>query len=148
MLHDDNFSAQASQSQTQVVSSIVKLPTCTSKDQNSTPPTQIVEPVLRFMPAKTDTGYPLQWQAVSNSTSHQGIHLMQTYKMINCKMKKNKIPWNKTFLYTTQMYLMMYLMMTMIVQLLTLLLMPPKFSWKSQSQNFSQLTTSQYQMKR
>ena len=24
---------------------------------------------------KTDTGYPLQWQAVSNSTSHQGINL-------------------------------------------------------------------------
>ena len=24
---------------------------------------------------KTDTGYPLQWQAVSNSTSHQGIDL-------------------------------------------------------------------------
>ena len=24
---------------------------------------------------KTDTGYPLQWQAVPNSTSHQGINL-------------------------------------------------------------------------
>ena len=52
VLHDDNSSVQVSQSQTQVVSFIVKLPTCTSKDQNSTPPTQIVEPVLRFMPAK------------------------------------------------------------------------------------------------
>ena len=41
---------QVSQSQIQFVSSIAKLPTCTSKDQNSTPPTQIVEPVLGFMP--------------------------------------------------------------------------------------------------
>ena len=52
LLHDGNLSVQVSQSQTQVVSSIVKLPTHTSKDQNSTPPTQIVEPVLGFMPAK------------------------------------------------------------------------------------------------
>ena len=52
MLHDDNSSVQVSQSQTQIVSSIVKLPTCTSKDQNSTLPTQIVEPVLGFMPAE------------------------------------------------------------------------------------------------
>ena len=52
MLHDDNSSVQVSQSQTQVVSSIAKLPTRTSKDQNSTPPTQIVEPMLGFMPAK------------------------------------------------------------------------------------------------
>ena len=48
VLHDDNSSVQVSKSQTQVVSSIVKLPTCTSKDQNSTLPTQIVEPVLGF----------------------------------------------------------------------------------------------------
>ena len=52
MLHDDDSSVQVSQSQTQVVSSIIKLPTHTSKDQNSTPPTQIVKPVLGFMPAK------------------------------------------------------------------------------------------------
>ena len=52
VLHDDNSFVQVSQSQTQVVSSIAKLPTCTSKDQNSTPPTQIVEPVLGFMPAE------------------------------------------------------------------------------------------------
>ena len=52
VLHDDNSSVQVSQSQTHVVSSIAKLPTHTSTDQNSTPPTQIVEPVLGFMPAK------------------------------------------------------------------------------------------------
>ena len=52
MLHDDNSSVQVSQSQTQVVSSIAKLPTHTSKDQNSTPPTQIVEPVLGFTPTE------------------------------------------------------------------------------------------------
>ena len=52
VLHDDNSSLQLSQSQTQVVSSTAKLPTCTSKDQNSTLPTQIVEPVLGFMPAE------------------------------------------------------------------------------------------------
>ena len=39
------------QSQTQVVSSIAKLPTCTPENQNSILPTQIVEPVLGFMPA-------------------------------------------------------------------------------------------------
>ena len=53
VLHDDNLSVQVSQSQTQVVSSIVKLPTHTNKDQNSTLPTQIVEPVLGFTPAET-----------------------------------------------------------------------------------------------
>ena len=52
VLYDDNLSAQVSQSQTQLVSSIIKLPTCTSKDQNPTPPTQIVKPVLGFMPAE------------------------------------------------------------------------------------------------
>ena len=52
VLHYDNSSVQVSQSQTQVVSSIAKLPTCTSKDQNSTLPTQIVESVLGFIPAK------------------------------------------------------------------------------------------------
>ena len=52
MLLDDNLSVQVSQSQTQVVSSIIKLPTCTSKDQNSTPPTQIIKPVLGFMRAE------------------------------------------------------------------------------------------------
>ena len=52
VLPDDNLSVQVSQSQTQVISSITKLPTRTPKDQNSTPPTQIVEPVLGFMPAK------------------------------------------------------------------------------------------------
>ena len=52
VLLDDNSSVQVSQSQTQVVSSTTKLPTHTSKDQNSTPPTKIVEPVLGFMPAE------------------------------------------------------------------------------------------------
>ena len=52
VLNDDNSSVQVSQSQTQVVSSIVKLPTHTSKDQNSTLPIQIVKPVLGFMPAE------------------------------------------------------------------------------------------------
>ena len=52
VLHDDNLSVQVSQSQTQVVSSTAKLPTHTPKDQNSTPPTQIVEPVLGFTPAE------------------------------------------------------------------------------------------------
>ena len=52
VLHDDNTSVQVSQFQTQVVSSIVKLPTRTSKDQNSILPAQIVEPVLGFMPAE------------------------------------------------------------------------------------------------
>ena len=52
MLSDDNSSVQVSQSQTQVVSSIAKLPTHTPKDQNSAPSTQIVEPVFGFMPAK------------------------------------------------------------------------------------------------
>ena len=51
MLHNDNLSVQVSQSQTQVVPSTVKLPKHTSKDQNSTLPTQIVKPVLGFMPA-------------------------------------------------------------------------------------------------
>ena len=52
MLPDDNLSVQVSQSQTQVVSSTAKLPTHTPKDQTSTLPTQIVEPVLGFRPAK------------------------------------------------------------------------------------------------
>ena len=52
ILPDDNSSVQVSQSQTQVVSTSAKLPTCTPENQNSTPPTQIVEPVLGFMPAK------------------------------------------------------------------------------------------------
>ena len=52
MLHDDNSSVQVGQSQTQVVSPITKLPTHTSKDQNSTLPTQIVEPVVGFTPAE------------------------------------------------------------------------------------------------
>ena len=51
VLPEDNSSVQVSQSQTQVVSSIAKLPTHTPENQNSTPPTQIVEPVLGFMPA-------------------------------------------------------------------------------------------------
>ena len=51
MLPEDKMSVQISQSQTQVVSSTAKLPTCTPKDQNSTLPTQIVESVLGFMPA-------------------------------------------------------------------------------------------------
>ena len=52
MLHEDNLSVQVSQSQTQVVSSTAKLLTHTSKDQNSAPPTQIIEPVLGFTPAE------------------------------------------------------------------------------------------------
>ena len=52
MLPDDNSSVQISQSQTQVVSSITTLPTHTHENQHSTLPTQIVEPVLGFTPAK------------------------------------------------------------------------------------------------
>ena len=52
MLPKDNSSVQVSQSQTQVVSSITKLPTHTPENQNLTLPTQIVEPVLGFMPAE------------------------------------------------------------------------------------------------
>ena len=52
MLSEDNSSVQVSQSQTQVVSSTTKLPIHTPKDQNSTPPTQIVEPMLGFTPAE------------------------------------------------------------------------------------------------
>ena len=52
MLPEDNSSVQVSQSQTQVVSSIAKLPTHTTENQNSTLPTQIGEPVLGFMPAE------------------------------------------------------------------------------------------------
>ena len=51
-LSEDNSSVQVSQSQTQVLSCTAKLPTCTPEHQNSTPPTQIVEPVLGFMPAE------------------------------------------------------------------------------------------------
>ena len=51
VLPEDNSSVQVSQSQTQVVSSIAKPPIHTPENQNSTLPTQIVKPVLRFMPA-------------------------------------------------------------------------------------------------
>ena len=51
VLPEDNSSVQVHQSQTQIVSSTAKLPTHTSENQNSIPPTQIVEPVLGFMPA-------------------------------------------------------------------------------------------------
>ena len=89
--------------------------------------------------SKTDTSYPLQWQAILNTTSHQGIDLDANLQAINYKMKKNK-----RLSHMTQMYFMM----TMIVQLLTLLLMAPQFSWKSQSLNFSLLMMLQYQIKR
>ena len=52
VLPKDNSSVQVSQSQPQVVSSTAKLPTHTPEIQNSTPPTQIVEPVLGFTPAE------------------------------------------------------------------------------------------------
>ena len=52
VLSEDNSSVQVSQSQTQVVFSTTKLPTHTPEHQNSTPPKQIVEPVLGFMPAE------------------------------------------------------------------------------------------------
>ena len=52
VLPENNLSVQVSQSQTQVVSSITKLPTHTPENQNPTLPTQIVEPVLGFTPAK------------------------------------------------------------------------------------------------
>ena len=51
VLPDDNSSVQISQPQTQVVSPIAKLPTCSAENQNPTLPTQIVEPMLGFMPA-------------------------------------------------------------------------------------------------
>ena len=52
VVHTDNSSVQVSQSQTQVASSIVQLPTHTLNIQNLTLPTQIVEPVLGFTPAE------------------------------------------------------------------------------------------------
>ena len=51
VLPEDNLSVQVSQSQIQVVSFIAKLPTHTPENQNPTLQTQIVEPVLGFMPA-------------------------------------------------------------------------------------------------
>ena len=51
VLPEDNSSVQVSQSQTQVVSSIAKPPSCTPENQNPTLPTKIVEPVLGLMPA-------------------------------------------------------------------------------------------------
>ena len=51
VLPDDNSSVQVNQSQTQAVSSIAKPPIHTPENQNPAPPTQIVEPVLGFMPA-------------------------------------------------------------------------------------------------
>ena len=52
VVHNVISSVRVSQSQSQVKSSVVKLPTNTSKDQNSTPPTQTVQPVVGFMPAE------------------------------------------------------------------------------------------------
>ena len=51
-LHQNNPSAQVSQSQIQVTPSIAKPVTSTSNGQNSIPPTQKVEPVLGFTPAE------------------------------------------------------------------------------------------------
>ena len=51
VLPEDNSPVQVSQSQTQALSSITKLPTHPPENQNSTLPTQIVEPVLGLMPA-------------------------------------------------------------------------------------------------
>ena len=49
----DNSPAQTSQPDSQVTSlTAVNLPTCVTKSKNSTPPTQTVEPVLGFTPAK------------------------------------------------------------------------------------------------
>ena len=88
---------------------------------------------------KTDTGHPLQYRQYQTAHHIKALTWMQTCNMINYKTKMNKI-----LLYTMQMYFMM----TMIVQLLTLLLMAPQFSWKSQSLNFSLLMMLPYQMKR
>ena len=56
---------------------------------------------------KTDTGYPSQWQAVSNSISHQGIYPEANLQDDQLQDEEDKIPWNKTLLYMTQMYLEM-----------------------------------------
>ena len=70
VLPEDNSSVQVSQSQTQVVYSTTKLPTCTPENQNSAPPTQIVEPVLGFTPAE------IQWaEAEPKLTEEQLLRL-------------------------------------------------------------------------
>ena len=117
MPHDDNSSVQVSQSQTQVVSSIVKLPTCTSKDQNSTPPTQIVQPVLEFMPAEIQRAEaepkftvaqllrselckeyvqtPIQTlDGIHVHQPHQFLPLAKEAKKLAEALKKNKMPHN------------------------------------------------------
>ena len=74
MLPDENSSVQVSQPQTQVVSSITKLPTHTPKNQNSTPPTQIVEPVLGFMPAK-----------IQRAEAEPKLMVGQLFRLESCK---------------------------------------------------------------
>ena len=52
-VQNNNSPAQTSQLDSQVTSpTAVNLPICVTKPKNSTPPTQIVEPVLGFTPAE------------------------------------------------------------------------------------------------
>ena len=74
MLPDDNLSVQVSQSQTQVVSSMAELPTHTPENQNSTLPTQIVEPVLGFTPAK-----------IQRAEAEQKLTVEQLLRLESCK---------------------------------------------------------------
>ena len=67
---------------------------------------------------KIDTSYSSQWQAVSNSISHQDIDLDATLPDDQLQDKEKKIPQNKTPLSMTQMCPKM----NTIVQLLMLLL--------------------------
>ena len=76
---------------------------------------------------KIDTCYSSQWQAVSNSISHQDIYLDAILSDDQLKIMKKKIPW--TLLSMTQMYPKM----NTLVQLLTLLLIVQQFRWESQS---------------
>ena len=88
---------------------------------------------------KIDTSYFYNGRQYQKAHDSKVPTWTQTCNMINYKMRMNKI-----LLYMMQMYFIT----TMIIQLLTLLLMAPQFSWKSQSQNFSLLTMLLYQMKR
>ena len=53
---------------------------------------------------KIDTSYPSQWQAVSDSISHQGIDLDANLPDDQLQDEEEQDPMEKTLLYTTQMY--------------------------------------------
>ena len=90
---------------------------------------------------KTDTGHPLQWQAVPNSTSHQGIDIDANlqHDQLQDEEEQGHVE-QDTIVYDVDVFHDDYDC--------TLLLMAPQFSWKSQSLNFSLLMMLPYQMKR